>query len=260
VSKLLRDARWRAAYRRLNDADGIITVSAVTRDRLVALGLTRPTSTSCRAEWTCRPRRRRGRGRHRPLHRRRAHGGEKAPILLLDAFRRAHEVHPRLRLDYVGGGPLLAAARQFVQSFRLEGAVRLHGWQSNAVARRMLAGADVFLQHSVVDDETGDEEGLPVALLEAMAAGLPIVATRHGGIPEAVEQGTTGMLVAEGDVVDMAARWCGWRWTATCGSASATPRGPARASASRGSASGRRCSRSCAPRPSGFPRPSRGAA
>jgi glycosyltransferase involved in cell wall biosynthesis len=129
---------------------------------------------------------------------------KKAPILLLDAFRRAHEVYPRLRLDCVGGGPLLAAARQFVQSFRLEHAVRLHGWQTNVAVWRLLAGADVFLQHSVVDDETGDEEGLPVALLEAMAAGLPIVATRHGGIPEAVEHGATGVLIAEGDVVDMA--------------------------------------------------------
>jgi glycosyltransferase involved in cell wall biosynthesis len=130
---------------------------------------------------------------------------KKAPILLLDAFRRAHEVYPRLRLDYVGGGPLFAAARQFVQSFRLEHAVRLHGWQVNAAVQRILADADIFLQHSVVDDETGDEEGLPVALLEAMAVGLPVVATRHGGIPEAVEHGATGALVAEGDVVDMAA-------------------------------------------------------
>ena len=207
VSKLLRDARWRAAYRRLNDADGIITVSAVTRDRLVALGLDAanvhvvPCGVDVPPEAPAR--------READIVRCIAVGrmvAKKAPILLLDAFRRAHEVHPRLRLDYVGGGPLLAAARQFVQSFRLEGAVRLHGWQSNAMAQRMLAGADVFLQHSVVDDETGDEEGLPVALLEAMAAGLPIVATRHGGIPEAVEQGTTGMLVAEGDVVDMAAQ------------------------------------------------------
>jgi len=207
VSKLLRDAHWRAAYRRLNDADGVITVSALTRDRLVALGLDAasvhvvPCGVDVPSEIS--PRLEAETVRCIAVGRMVA---KKAPILLLDAFRRAHEVHPRLRLDYVGGGPLLAAARQFVQSFRLEHAVKLHGWQINPAVRGLLAGADIFLQHSVVDDETGDEEGLPVALLEGMATGLPIVATRHGGIPEAVEHGATGMLVAEGDVVDMAAQ------------------------------------------------------
>jgi glycosyltransferase involved in cell wall biosynthesis len=207
VSKLLRDAHWRAAYRRLNDADGVITVSAVTRDRLVSLGLDAATVhvVPCGVDVPpeISPRREAETVRCIAVGRMVA---KKAPILLLDAFRRAHEVHPRLRLDYVGGGPLLAAARQFVQSFRLEHAVKLHGWQINPAVQGLLAGADIFLQHSIVDDETGDEEGLPVALLEGMATGLPVVATRHGGIPEAVEHGATGMLVAEGDVVDMAAQ------------------------------------------------------
>ena len=206
VSKLLRDPQWRAAYRRLNDADGVITVSGVTRDRLVEVGVDAarvhvvPCGVDVPAEAPSRD--------EADTVRCIAVGrmvAKKAPILMLDAFRRAHEVYPRLRLDYVGGGPLFAAARQFVHSFRLEHAVRLHGWQVNTAVQRMLASADLFLQHSVVDDETGDEEGLPVALLEAMAVGLPVVATRHGGIPEAVEHGATGALVAEGDVVDMAA-------------------------------------------------------
>jgi glycosyltransferase involved in cell wall biosynthesis len=207
VSKLLRDPQWRAAYRRLNDADGVITVSEVTRDRLVEVGLdaARVHVVPCGVDVPSEAPVRQEADTVRCL----AVGrmvAKKAPILLLDAFRRAYEVYPRLRLDYVGGGPLFAAARQFVQSFDLEHAVRLHGWRVNAVVQRMLASADLFLQHSVVDEETGDEEGLPVALLEAMAVGLPVVATRHGGIPEAVEHGATGALVAEGDVVDMAAQ------------------------------------------------------
>jgi glycosyltransferase involved in cell wall biosynthesis len=70
----------------------------------------------------------------------------------------------------------------------------------------LLGECDIFLQHSRRDPATGDEEGLPVALLEAMSYGLAIVSTRHGGIPEAIEDGTTGFLVAEGDYGGMAAR------------------------------------------------------
>jgi glycosyltransferase involved in cell wall biosynthesis len=66
--------------------------------------------------------------------------------------------------------------------------------------------ADMFLQHSITDPATGDEEGLPVAVLEAMANALPVVATRHAGIPEAVLEGATGYLVDEGDTASMADR------------------------------------------------------
>ena len=207
VSSHLRHPRWQQAYRRLNEADGVVTVSRVSRDRLVGLGIDAarihvvPCGVDVAPEAPPRP--------VRDIVRCVAVGrmvAKKAPILLLDSFRRAQEMVPGLRLDYVGGGPLFAAARQFVQSFRLEPIVALHGWQTNAAVRDLLRNGDIFLQHSVVDPETGDEEGLPVSVLEAMAEGLPVVATRHGGIPEAVAAGTTGMLVAEGDVADMAAQ------------------------------------------------------
>jgi glycosyltransferase involved in cell wall biosynthesis len=64
--------------------------------------------------------------------------------------------------------------------------------------------AAVFVQHSVTAPD-GDTEGLPVGLLEAMAAGLAVVATRHAGIPEAVVEGETGLLVDEHDAAAMAA-------------------------------------------------------
>jgi len=66
--------------------------------------------------------------------------------------------------------------------------------------------ADIFVQHSMTDPETGDEEGLPVAILEAMSAALPVVSTRHAGIPEAVVDGSTGYLVNEGESAAMAER------------------------------------------------------
>jgi colanic acid/amylovoran biosynthesis glycosyltransferase len=67
-----------------------------------------------------------------------------------------------------------------------------------------MAVADVYIQHSVTDPETGDQEGAPVAIMEAMANGLPIVSTRHSGIPFLVEEGVSGLLSEESDVSAMA--------------------------------------------------------
>ena len=60
------------------------------------------------------------------------------------------------------------------------------------------------MQHSITDPETGDEEGLPAGIQEAMAAGLPVVSTNHAGIPEAIEHGRHGLLVEPGDTIGMA--------------------------------------------------------
>ena len=68
----------------------------------------------------------------------------------------------------------------------------------------LLSRAAIFVQHSVTDAR-GKIEGFPVAIAEAMVTGLPIVSTRHSGIPEHVRDGVSGWLVAEGDVAGMAA-------------------------------------------------------
>lgn len=128
---------------------------------------------------------------------------KKGPIFLLDSFRRAAERDPGLTLDYVGGGPLFPAAQQFVQAFGLERRVRLHGYASDEIKRRLLLECGVFVQHSVTSAD-GDEEGLPAAIQEAMAHGLAVVSTRHAGIPEAVAEGVTGLLIDECDVHGMA--------------------------------------------------------
>src|SRR5262249_32118444 len=105
----------------------------------------------------------------------------------------------RLRLDYVGAGPLLPAVQQFIHAFNLEDRVILHGNQSNRSVLALMAKADVFLQHSM-------QEGLGVAILEAMSRALPVVATRAGGILETVMDGVTGFLVEPGDSAGMAER------------------------------------------------------
>ena len=68
----------------------------------------------------------------------------------------------------------------------------------------LMRSSRAFVQHSVVT-ANGDSEGTPLAVLEAMASGLPVVATRHAGIADVVAHGERGLLSAEGDVETMAA-------------------------------------------------------
>jgi colanic acid/amylovoran biosynthesis glycosyltransferase len=207
ISICLRQAKWQKAYLQYNEADGIIAVSQSGKNRLINLGISESKIhvISCNVDVPPKSQVRPARDEVRCL----AVGrmvAKKAPILTLDAFRRAAEALPNLRLDYVGTGELLPAAQQFVQVFGLGGKVTLHKGQSSDVVHRLMREADLFLQHSMTDPETGDEEGMPVAILEAMAWSLPVVSTRHAGIPEAVTDGFSGYLVNEGDSITMAER------------------------------------------------------
>jgi colanic acid/amylovoran biosynthesis glycosyltransferase len=129
---------------------------------------------------------------------------KKSPIYMLEAFRRALAIDPNITLDYASGGSWLPAAKDFVRACGLSSRVRLHGIVSEEDKVRLLRECGAFILHSLTDPETGDEEGLPAAIQEAMAHGLPVVSTRHSGIPEAVIDGVTGLLVNEGDLDGMA--------------------------------------------------------
>jgi len=100
----------------------------------------------------------------------------------------------------VGDGPLFPEVAEHVRECGVAEDVRLLGTLEHHRVLDLMRSADVFVQHSLSDPVSGDEEGLPVALLEAMAAGLPVISTRHAGIPEAVLDGVTGNLVDEGDI------------------------------------------------------------
>lgn len=205
VSELLRDPHWRSDYARYRAAEGIITMSVCSREALVHCGLPAekihvvPYGVEVPAEPPARG--------ETPVVRVAAVGrmvAKKAPLLTLEAFRRAAQAVPELRIEYVGSGPLLTPVLQFVRDSHLDAKVSLPGSRPNDVVQELLRGSDIFVQHSIVDARTGDAEGLPVAILEAMASALPVVATRHAGIPEAVLDGTSGYLVAEGDTEGMA--------------------------------------------------------
>ena len=128
---------------------------------------------------------------------------KKAPLITLAAIRKTLEVCPNLRLDFIGSGDLFSAAQEFIRKFHLTKNVKLRGSCSHSLVKRYMRSADIFVQHSITDPVTGDQEMMPVGILEAMAYNLPVVATRHAGIPEAVEDGKTGFLVDEGNIIGM---------------------------------------------------------
>ena len=105
----------------------------------------------------------------------------------------------------VGDGPLLGVCRDISQTLGIDHAVTFFGALDHEQIAGEMRRARAFVQHSIVASD-GDSEGTPVAILEAGAAGLPVVATRHAGIADVVRRGETGYLVDEGDVAGMAER------------------------------------------------------
>jgi glycosyltransferase involved in cell wall biosynthesis len=104
---------------------------------------------------------------------------------------------PRLRIECAGDGDIDEAERA-IASMGLADRVRIHGWIGACHRDELLARATVFVLPS-------HAEGLPMSLLEAMAAGCPVVATAVGGIPDLVSHGTNGLLVPPGDTRALAA-------------------------------------------------------
>jgi len=133
---------------------------------------------------------------------------KKAPILTLLAFNRVAQEFADARLVMGGEGDLRESTRRAAAALGLLDKVEFPGILGRDDVRRHFQAAAIFVQHSVVPECgscQGDSEGTPVALLEAMSCGLPVVSTNHGGIPDAVEHGVQGLLVQEGDVSGMAA-------------------------------------------------------
>lgn len=108
----------------------------------------------------------------------------------------ARRTHPELRYDIVGDGPQRPALESLIQTLGQGDTITLHGAQPPATVSQMMRRAHALLAPSRLSAD-GDEEGLGVVLLEAQAAGVPVIATRHGPFPEIVTHGETGLLTAE---------------------------------------------------------------
>jgi len=116
----------------------------------------------------------------------------------LHAFRDFRGRYPKATLTIAGEGPMLEDLRTLAGSLGIGDAVFFTGFLSQEKLRDLFAESHLFLHPSETGPD-GDQEGVPNSMLEAMAGGLPVLATKHGGIPEAVENGVSGVLVEERD-------------------------------------------------------------
>ena len=123
---------------------------------------------------------------------------KKGLLTTLAAFRRLVSDYPKARLVIAGEGPLRDVLTRRINELSLGNQVRLTGFFSQEDLRQIYGESHIFIHPSELAAD-GNQEGIPNSMLEAMASGLPVVATRHGGIPEAVQEGVDGFLAPERD-------------------------------------------------------------
>lgn len=105
---------------------------------------------------------------------------------------------PRATLTIAGEGPMREEIQELTRKLKIDDRVTLPGFLPPEKLRDIYYGSHIFLHPSETGSD-GNQEGIPNAMLEAMATGLPVFATDHGGIPEAIENGVSGILVPERD-------------------------------------------------------------
>lgn len=116
----------------------------------------------------------------------------------LHAFTAFSNHYPQSTLTIAGEGPMLDELKELTRKLKIADRVMLPGFLAPGKLREVYYASHIFLHPSETGSD-GNQEGIPNSMLEAMATGLPVFATKHGGIPEAIEDGVSGILVAERD-------------------------------------------------------------
>ncbi len=153
-----------------------------------------------------------------PFRERRLAGGEPVRLMTiarfvekkgipyaLQAVAEVRKKHPRLKYDLIGDGPMREEIERLIHELELEEMVMLHGYCESQRVRQLMDSAHILLLPSVTAAD-GDQECTPVSLMDAQAAGMPVLSTLHSGIPEVVPDGQSGFLVPERDVSRLAER------------------------------------------------------
>src|SRR4030095_3950914 len=121
----------------------------------------------------------------------------------LRAFARFLKRYPNATLTVAGDGPLIGQLQDLARELKIDNRVSFTGFVSQAQLREIYYASHIFLHPSETGFD-GNQEGIPTSMLEAMASALPVFATEHGGIPEAIENGVSGVLVPERDNEELA--------------------------------------------------------
>ncbi len=107
-----------------------------------------------------------------------------------------------VRYAIVGSGELRVKLKVLIKNLSVQNKIKFIGKRSQQEVVKILSKAHIFI-HPSVTARNGDGEGIPRALKEAMSCGLPVIATLHNGIPEVVDEGISGFLVPEYDVISL---------------------------------------------------------
>jgi colanic acid/amylovoran biosynthesis glycosyltransferase len=197
-------------YRQLfQDADAVMTISEYAQARLEELGCP-PEKLHVIRMGLCLT--------DFPFRARHLDGGEPLRILTvgrlvekkgleygLSAVARVRRRYPNLHYNIIGDGPLRPMLQQLIDELDLGLIVTLCGAKDGDFVRQQMAESHLFLLPSATAAD-GDQEGIPVSLMEAQASGMPVLSTRHSGIVELVSDGESGFLVPERDVDALAER------------------------------------------------------
>jgi colanic acid/amylovoran biosynthesis glycosyltransferase len=116
----------------------------------------------------------------------------------LRAFADVLQRYPNATLTLAGEGPLLTELHALARDLKIDHRVSFRGFVGQDELRDLFYASHIFVHPSEIGRD-GNQEGVPNSMLEAMATGLPVFATHHGGIPEAIENGVSGVLVPERD-------------------------------------------------------------
>ncbi|MDZ4773586.1 MAG: glycosyltransferase [Planctomycetota bacterium] len=122
---------------------------------------------------------------------------EKGIFTMFEATAKLAAEGLRFQITMIGDGPLREDAERYLRELGIESYVELVGWGSNQVVKNAILGARALVHPSYA-------EGLPVAMMEALALGRPVIATYVGGVPELVRPGIEGWIVPAGSVDDLA--------------------------------------------------------
>ncbi|TDN89148.1 glycosyltransferase involved in cell wall biosynthesis [Salegentibacter sp. 24] len=127
---------------------------------------------------------------------------KKAPYYLILSFIRIKKKFPEARMVLAGDGELWNTCKNLIHYYGLDENISMPGVISKDQYIEYLKYSLAMVQHSITAED-GDSEGTPLAILEASAAGLPVISTKHAGITDVIIDGKTGLLVEEHDVVGM---------------------------------------------------------